>query len=33
MKSDLPSPVDLIKLAEPDNLDVAARLAREKLAS
>jgi hypothetical protein len=32
MKNDLPSPIDLIRLAEPDNLDVAARLAREKLA-
>ncbi|MBW2262486.1 MAG: DUF3786 domain-containing protein [Deltaproteobacteria bacterium] len=31
MMNDLPNPVDLIKLAEPDNLDVAARLAREKL--
>ena len=33
MTADLPSPVDLIKLVEPDNLDVAARLARERLAS
>ncbi len=33
MKSDLPSPIDLIRLAEPDNLHVATRLAREKLAS
>lgn len=33
MKTDVPSPIDLIRLVEPDNLDVATHLAREKLAT